>query len=295
MRVKQTILSGDIPLGFQDHIRYLFLACGEIFNYLKEKRGSQSIFFISRNKYSHLVDEPYSPFRVLQEAYFREALITTAMSPVKILEVGCGRGQNYKIFEQRLIKGTYLGIDPERAKDGALHDSVSDEWENITKETENKALKCNFKKNTLFEIVKLKQTFNCIITCSVLEHINDLPRAIKIMSGLLEGEGVMVHTVPAPFSYFLYGPHGYRRFSSNELFNLFKSKENDCQVFAFGGLISYFIHFLFITFPIKILKKDFRKAIPNLYNMLLYLSIKLDKLFPFLHVGYGIVVVPKKV
>ena len=286
-------ISGDVPLGLQDHVHYFFLACGEIFNYLKEKRGSKPNFFIPLKKYPHLIDEPYSPFRVLQEAYFREALTTIAMSPVKILEVGCGRGQNYKIFKQQIIKGTYLGIDPGRSKDGTLFDNVSDEWRNIMKETEKKALKCEFKKNTIFEIAKLKQTFNCITTCSVLEHIDDLPRAIKIMSTLLQAGGVMAHTVPAPFSYFIYGPHGNRRFSGNQLFNLFKSEKTDCKVYALGGLFSFFIHFLFITFPTKILKKDVRKAIPKLYNMLLYLSIKLDNLFPFLHTGFGVIVTKK--
>lgn len=290
MKIK--FLSGDAHLSLKDHILYFITAVSEIFRSLTLR--SQAIFFMPKIKSASLIDEPSSPFRILQEAFFREILAPSIPTPVKILDVGCGRGQNYKIFQEQKIRGTYMGIDLGRSDKGALSNNVADDWKEIVDQTRDSHLQCEFRLHSLFKISDLGRMFNCIFSSSVLEHIDNPQLAIEELNKVLEHGGIQAHTAPAPFSYFLYGPHGYHRFLPLELKNLFNDENKEIRTYAFGGTCSYFIHFLLVTFPIIVLKRDIRKSIPNLYNKALYYSILLDRFMPFLHVGYAVVAHPKK-
>ena len=122
MRLK---LSGDTHLSLNNHLRYFLLAIGEIIRCLIDQKKIH--FFQPKLIDVPLIDEPVSPFRMLQEAFFREILVPCVPIPAKILDVGCGRGQNYKIFHEHKIKGAFLGIDIGMSDKGALNDNVKDE------------------------------------------------------------------------------------------------------------------------------------------------------------------------
>ena len=285
MRLK---LSGDTRLSLNNHFRYFLLAIGEIIRCLIDQKKIH--FFQPKLIDVPLIDEPVSPFRMLQEAFFREMLVPCVPIPAKILDVGCGRGQNYKIFHEHKIKGAFLGVDLGMSDKGALNDNVEDEWKCIIGQTKGESLQCEFRLHSLFSISDLGRKFNCILSCSVLEHVDNPGLAIKELNSVFEQEGIQAHTVPAPFSYFLYGPHGYRRFLPLELNNMFSDRSKEIKIHALGGAFSYFLHLFLVTFPVMVLKKDIRKSIPCLYNKILYCSIQLDRLLPFLHVGYGVVI-----
>ena len=189
-------------------------------------------------------------------------------------------------------KGLYTGIDPGEKEKGAINDHIIEKWQSITGKSGDTELKCSFKQISLEEFAGEGKEFNCIFSCSVLEHVDDIQAAINLMNSLLSGDGITAHTVPAPFSYFLYGPHGYRRFSSKKLKDLFCQADKSCRIYALGGAFSFFIHLGFITLPLVLLKKDIRQSFPGLYKKMLYFCLRLDHYLPFLHAGYGIIAGP---
>ncbi len=288
MKEGNNSISGDMPLGFSDKLKYFFQALGEIVRSLISR--TSVIFFNVKSQLPPLIDEPFSPFRIMQEAFLREILTPLVPGQAEILEVGCGRGQNHMIFQQENIKGIYVGIDPGEKEKGAISDRIMEKWQSITDKSGDTELKCSIKQISLEEFAREGKEFNCIFSCSVLEHLDNIPPAINLMNSLLSGEGITAHTVPAPFSYFLYGPHGYRRFAGSRLNDLFCQADKDCRIYALGGAFSFFVHLVFITLPLVFLKKDLRRSLPGLYRKILYTSLRLDRYLPFLHTGYGVVV-----
>jgi hypothetical protein len=286
--IKSKFISGDVPLTISDHLRYFGVALREILDSLYKRE--KSLFYSPQKIAPPLINEPASPFRILQETFLREVLAPQIPIPAKILEIGCGRGQNFMIFQQMNITGSYLGIDTGRVEHGALDDNIMNSWQHTTEQSKQRDLQCMFEQKSISEFTNSHEKFNCVFSCSVLEHIDDISGAIGSMQNMISQEGVSAHTIPSPFSYFLYGPHGFRRFSGKKLKILFSRSERNCKIYALGGAFSYVTHLFFITLPLLIFKKDLRKTIPVLYTKLLYLSLRLDRFARFLHTGYGVVI-----
>lgn len=124
-----------------------------------------------------------------------------------ILDVGCGKGVYYKVFLDLSIRGDYLGID---INNSALWNSQTINNLNIEYQISNA--------ETLH---KIDHRFNYITSFQVLEHINNDRKSVAKMFDCLVDGGYLTLTVPSKYSWFLYGRHGYRRYSVSDLKGLF--------------------------------------------------------------------------
>ena len=94
----------------------------------------------------------------------------------KIVDIGCGPGENLKFFNNYDI----IGIDN------------SDEFINYAKKDNIKILKSKFPK-TPFK----KNNFDAALCLDLLEHIDDDYEGIKEIYRILKPQGIAVITVPA--------------------------------------------------------------------------------------------------
>jgi len=198
-----------------------------------------------------------------------------------ILDVGCGGGY-YPYFISHGVKGSYLGIDINE------HES----WQ--TKE-EN-GMHISFLVHDAKKLQNLNQKFDFIVAIQSFEHIKKDVEAIKGMRICLKEEGYITLTIPSKYSFFLYGFHGYRRYSISKIKRLVN--ENGLYVIEaikLGGLTCFLLHFVMWTIPAVVLKipiwKFYKKSrfLINSITKLERLSLSIDKVFCLLEGGYAIV------
>ncbi|MDD4990306.1 MAG: class I SAM-dependent methyltransferase [Candidatus Pacebacteria bacterium] len=198
----------------------------------------------------------------------------------RVLDVGCGEGDYCQYFISHKCQGRYFGIDILK----------SSSWQN---RTEN-GLDISYAVYDAQNLENLARTFNFIISIQSLEHIEDDEKVMRGVHKCLEREGVFLLTIPSKASFFLYGPHGFRRYNIDRIRQLAqKSGFVVEKIIKVGGLSNFFLHFLTWTFPAIIL----RLKIWRLYdkyrflNKLLFQAEKaaftLDKHFKFLESGYA--------
>lgn len=201
---------------------------------------------------------------------------------VAILDVGCGKGQYYQYFTSRAIKGSYLGIDVKG------HEA----WQ--TKEEQG--LQISYLVHDAEELQNLNRKFDFIIAIQSFEHIKHDGKALRGVRTLLKTEGHLMLTVPSKYSFFLYGFHGYRRYSIPKLKRL--AKESGLyviEIMKLGGLTSFLLHFILWTIPAILL----RVPIWQIYKKSLFLNnsiaklerffVVIDEQFRFLEAGYAVI------
>lgn len=103
-------------------------------------------------------------------------------------------------------------------------------------------------------------------------------------------------TIPSKYSFFLYGFHGYRRYSIPKIKRLANENGLDIiEAIKLGGLTSFLLHFILWTIPAVLLgieiwaiyKKS--KFLMSLIPKLERLSLSIDKTLCLLEGGYAIV------
>jgi ubiquinone/menaquinone biosynthesis C-methylase UbiE len=201
-----------------------------------------------------------------------------------ILDVGCGKGHYYQYFTSHTIKGSYLGIDIKE------HET----WQ--TKEENGMHISFLVYDAEKLQILAQKQKFDFIAVIQSFEHIKNDGEAIKGMRMCLKNEGYIMLTIPSKYSFFLYGFHGYRRYSISKITRL--ANENGLYVreaIKIGGLTSFLLHFILWTIPGVLLRikiwEIYKKSkfLINSIAKLERLSLSFDKTFCLLEGGYAIV------
>jgi hypothetical protein len=129
-----------------------------------------------------------------------------------------------------------------------------------------------------------------VLSSSALEHFPDIDATLAMVAKATKPGGISRHVVPALWPFFLYGTHGFRRFSITNLTNMFSHHGFSIeQVDALGGLPSFLLHGLAITVPAKVLRGRFPLKRGRTYAKVLRQSLRADRGLPWLHVGYVLV------
>ena len=201
---------------------------------------------------------------------------------LSVLDVGCGEGDYCLYFISRKCQGKYFGIDILK----------SSSWQN---RTEN-GLDISYAVFDAQSLENLNQSFNFIVSIQALEHIPDDEKAVKGINKCLEKTGIVLLTIPSKASFFLYGPHGFRRYNIAQIHQLAqKSGFIVEEIIKVGGFCSFFLHFLTWTFPAIILRLKIWRLYDkySFLNKLLFQTEKaayiLDKRLGFLESGYAII------
>ncbi len=204
-----------------------------------------------------------------------------------ILDVGCGKGNYHQYFTSHAIKGSYLGIDIK------AHEA----WQT---EKEENGMHISFLVYDAEELQNLNHKFDFIIAIQSFEHIKNDGKAIKGMKMCLKDDGYMMLTIPSRYSFFLYGFHGYRRYSIPKIKRLAnKNGVYVVEAIKLGGLTSFILHFVLWTIPAVLLKigiwEFYKKSefLMDLIAKLEKLSLSIDKTFCLLEGGYAIVLKKK--
>ena len=127
----------------------------------------------------NLIKTLYNPFRV---GYSVEVFERFKIIPGKtsVLEVGCGGG----ILSEEMARKGFIttGIDPSELslKSAASHARESN-------------LVINYEKGTGENLPFEDNSFNVVLCCDVLEHVQDLPKVISEISRVLKNGGLFIY------------------------------------------------------------------------------------------------------
>jgi 2-polyprenyl-6-hydroxyphenyl methylase/3-demethylubiquinone-9 3-methyltransferase len=127
----------------------------------------------------NLIRTLYNPFRVeYSRKIFEQLKINSEKKSV--LEVGCGGG----ILSEEIAKMGLIttGIDP------------SEQSLNIAiKHAKDNNLKIKYEKGTGENLPFQNNSFDAVLCCDVLEHVNDLPKVISEISRVLKNDGIFIY------------------------------------------------------------------------------------------------------
>lgn len=241
-----------------------------------------------------------TPYRNYAEKLMQDT--TTQYGPAEpvVLDLGCGTGLYARLFVNR--PGEYHGVDVFEYP----------EWSTFQ---DDSPLKVTFHHLRAEDLNQLDVKVNFSLSSSSLEHIDDPGIAIQHLASLTEPGSYGLHIVPGPWTIFTYGLHGWRRFSAEQLQQLFESAGFECvAIYRLGGLPSTIVHALWVTgleagvlfqhltlsaFPFILYrinsKLRFAGARTNpitgrIYRVLLRPALWLDRFLPYTAAGYGIVI-----
>ncbi|MBF0178739.1 MAG: class I SAM-dependent methyltransferase [Magnetococcales bacterium] len=152
-----------------------------------------------------------------------------------ILDVGCGGAGFVKRLEQCSISGTYLGVDIQEYES----------WHAVRARLG--PLRAGFVVSPA-EHLDLHDRFDFVLCSHSLEHQEWPLESLRRIRAALKPGAYGVFFVPAPWSYLLYGPHGWRYFSRGLLDR--SCREAGFQVekiYGMGGFFSFLLHLVFIA------------------------------------------------
>jgi 2-polyprenyl-6-hydroxyphenyl methylase/3-demethylubiquinone-9 3-methyltransferase len=148
-------------------------------------RIDNNIYNLEGNRWWHpdfslnLIRTLYNPFRV---DYAKKIFEKFKINPEKtsVLEVGCGGG----LLSEEIARIGYIttGIDP---SEQSLNSAV-----NHAKESN---LKINYMQGAGENLPFLKNSFDIVLCCDVLEHVQDLPKVISEISRVLKDGGLFIY------------------------------------------------------------------------------------------------------
>jgi 2-polyprenyl-6-hydroxyphenyl methylase/3-demethylubiquinone-9 3-methyltransferase len=128
----------------------------------------------------NLIRTLINPSRVGYVKKIIEQVINIEPEKISVLEVGCGGG----ILSEEIAKMGFktFGIDP---SESSLNTAIEHAKKNI--------LKIEYKQATGENLPFHKDTFDVILCCDVLEHVQDLPKVISEISRVLKNGGLFIY------------------------------------------------------------------------------------------------------
>ena len=244
-----------------------------------------------------------SPFRVYSDTILLRTLASLASAPREVIDVGCGSGQYARAFKDGA--GTYHGVDIVSSPDWQSVEALADQWPRAVR----------FHEAPAERLADLAIRADFSFSCSALKHVDDPEAVARGLAASSVPGAYGLHVTPAPWSLLLYGPHGWRRFSSARLHSLFTDAGFDVlRIYRLGGVPTLVLHFLWITgiesgrlidfavgshLPWSVCRALARVRYQGartgtiagaLYTRLLRVALRLDRYLPRLPVGYAVLV-----
>jgi SAM-dependent methyltransferase len=171
-----------------------------------------------------------SPFRYELTRLAPAAIRRYCPTPADVLDVGCGSGRYALFFIEAGVTGSYTGVD------------ISDErWHDLPLPAEFPGER---RRMDAIEIDRIGRSFDFVISLTAFEHFADDKQVAWGIARVMKPGAHMLLAVPAPASYPLYGPHGFRRYSADDLRAL--AEEAGLRVVELrkvGGLAGWLFHF----------------------------------------------------
>jgi len=150
----------------------------------------------------------------------------------EILDIGCGEGKVVEVLKELKIDGNYLGIDI----------SEKQRWSSIYS---NEQLKVAFRVQDAHKLSTLGRSFNFCVSITSFEHFWDDERVLEGIKRVSFPGSYLVLIVPSKYSYWLYGRHGYRRYSKKQIATLAgKYRFQTIEIVKLGGGLAFGAHFL---------------------------------------------------
>jgi SAM-dependent methyltransferase len=278
-------LLGERHLNPREKVRYARRALGELVASCVQKQSHHATFLrmtgppLDITKPPPGLPNPPSPHRLYQVEAIQQLLPIYCPASANILDIGCGSGGNELFFRARGVGGNYLGIDVHFHAD----------WQGRSRAAANTELQSRFIVANA-ECLDGLADFDLVFSNQVLEHVERIQNAVAEIHRVTRVGGISLHTVPSTWAFFLYGQHGYRRFSPSTLGQLFENAAfRILELRGLAGFGSFLVHFLCITIPSVVFRKNFRRRFPGAYRVLVLAGLKLDRLAPWPNHGYVIV------
>jgi 2-polyprenyl-3-methyl-5-hydroxy-6-metoxy-1,4-benzoquinol methylase len=253
-------------------VRLIKKAKHHILNFFSCFSGNARLISAKYWQPKKLRDGKSSPSRKFLDQFLTaELLDIIPIKYVSLLDIGCGSGYVRKILADAGFAGEYTGVDLYKHKNFESFNSNS--FKSILIESR-------------IEDLNVSKRFDFIISITALEHIENDALTISKCSHLLKKDGIQMHIVPSSWSKILYIRHGYRQYDPKRIKMLFRDKIY--KVYKLGGLFSFFLHLIFITIPVFILKTDKMRDL-CFYPNLIEICNKLDGYFPICPALYVII------
>ncbi len=233
-----TEICGDVTLTASQRARYIDLGFAEIRRSLFASQVSKrSLPWSVHSDHSRSLRSGSSPLRVYTNDVLAQMIKRYCPSPGVILDVGCGRGEYAEMFSAEEISGSYIGLD-------VRPHSIWAEQQR----RQRGLLKCLFLVSPAEKLPLSESKVDFVVSSSALEHIEDDEQAVAELRAAMIPGGHGIHIVPSAWSLFLYGYHGWRKYSATRLRSLFESAGfTVVEVFPLGGLPTFLVHLLWIS------------------------------------------------
>jgi SAM-dependent methyltransferase len=211
-----------------------------------------------------------SPSRTLSDLFWMTrpwAAIRAELGPIRVLDVGCGRGD----YGPRLLNWLagamerYTGIDVQ----------ASPEWTALA----DADPRLHFFESPA-ETCRVPADTNMIVSQSALEHFDDdllFFDQIRDFIASKRGPVMQIHLVPSQACLRLFLLHGVRQYTPRTLSRATRLfPDSDVELYGLGGRASNRLHYEFITRPLLIQKRDLRVERPDDYDRRLFAALEAD-------------------
>ncbi len=299
-------INGDVPLTLELRQAYFSMARRELAEHRRKGAGCALLDVTDGLvEVDDKVASGSSPLRIYTDIVLIDAIRRYCPEQAYVLDLGCGRGEYVALFENSGRSGTYVGVDVRR----------SPHWERWTSR-QNARFPASYIELPAEALTRRlgPASFDFCISSSSLEHIEDDEQALRELASVMRPGAVGVHIVPSPWSMYLYGTHGWRRYPLERLQRIFSNAGFQIEaIHALGGTPSFLLHFLWITLleygyafdivsgarlPTRLSARLARWHVPGarssplmlrVYRRLLTAAIRLDRVCPKRTIGYAVI------
>ena len=224
-------LSGDTPLSLTGQLRWI---SANLLEQWRDQPALDRLSFaptdISRPAFTSARASPPRLWCDLFWSQCSDALTRLAGAELRMLDIGCGRGDYAQAFQQVLPSlAHYHGVDA----------FSFDEWAAL------RSPRMSFSQRRAEEIGQADLADrNLVVSTSALEHVaHDLVMFANIQAAIGQRRTLQVHLIPGSGLWRDTGPHGYRGYSDRALRQiqaLFPQAE--VRLVALGGTASHRVH-----------------------------------------------------
>jgi SAM-dependent methyltransferase len=181
-----------------------------------------------------------SPFRYELTRRAPALIAAHCPNPATVLDVGCGSGRYALFFIEAGIHGQYVGVDISQER-----------WDDLPLPPELPGRRVQLDAH---ELASLDDRFDFVISLTAYEHFADDAKVARGMAAVMKPGAAALVAVPATWSFPLYGPHGFRRYTGDSVRRLARQAGLEVVTLqAVGGPAGWLFHFLWF-FPATVLR-----------------------------------------